>query len=444
MLLVMVMICGLLSGCDSDTKTDGENAGKSNKEDVTLIIKAPTLAINSVTHPEIVDAQAFLELVGAAFAEQYEDANVTIDVKIFDSVDEPKAVMGSFDTEDAMDVLYEDYFNMEAYVYTGRVVPLDDMITDEIRSDIEDSAWEMSTIDGKTYMMPYLSRQNILMYNKSLMQSCGLDKYISDDMEIQNWTTEEWTEILDTLAANLPGNVYPMMMYGKNNQGDTHIMSMLRAFGSEIFDEDGNFDFESEESIKALKWIQDGVEKGWYPPHAENLEIADAQELFNNQQLVFYVYNNANSVLYDNLEDYGFVNFPGNVATSFVTGFEVFDNGDETKIKVGKDFIKYIYETEEYLEMSVGNIPESKKTVEKYADQISMLGDFAENTANVVDFMNSSPNWQGNDTSVRSVFWPNIHKLLMKTVTPEECAANLDRDCNEALKIGRESSVLHE
>jgi multiple sugar transport system substrate-binding protein len=434
---VMAMLCGVIAGC-------GSTEDKVQKEAVTLIVKCPTLVIESVSNSEIIDTQYFLEHAGEDFASQYDKANVTFDVRVFDYVDETEAITGSFDTEYAMDILYEDYFNMTSYVYTGRVVPLDDIITPEIRNDIDDTAWAISSAGGKTYMMPYLSRQNILIYNKKLMEDCGLGNYVQDGVQIQNWTTDEWTYILDTLAQNLPSNVYPMAMYGKNNQGDTHIMSLIRAFGSGIFDENGNFDFESDEAVNALSWIQAGVDKGWYPPHPENLEIADAQELFNNNQLVFYIFNNGNIILYDNLEDYGFVNFPGNVATSFVTGFEVFDNGDEMKIQVAKDFIKYIYETDKWLELSAGNIPESKKTAEKYADRIIMLNEFSQNLPNVVDFMNSSPNWQGNDTSVRSVFWPNIHNLLMKTVTPEECAQALDADCNKALEIGRESSTLHE
>ena len=82
------------------------------------------------------------------------------------------------------------------------------------------------------------------------------------------------------------------------------------------------------------------------------------------------------------------MNFPGNLATSFITGFEVFDNG--------------------------------------------------------VDFMNNSPNWQGNDTSVRSVFWPNIHEMLTGAITPQECAEALNEACNAALQTGHENSKLHE
>jgi multiple sugar transport system substrate-binding protein len=434
--LGIAVILAVLGGCAKTTR--------ETKEQVTLIIKCPALVMRTDEDGSVVNAEAFLEKAGAAFASQYQQAEVTIDVRMFDYVDEAEAVTGSFDTEHAMDILFEDYFNMTAYIHTGRVVSLDDCITEQIRADIDETSWDISSVDGKTYMMPYLSRQNILIYNRELMEECGLGDYLTDPFRIQNWSVEEWTEILDTLAENLPTGVYPMTMYAKNNQGDTHIMSLLRAFGSDIFDEEGQFNLETPEGIEALNWIQQGVERGWYPPHAENLEIADAQELFNNNQLVFYIYNNANAVLYDDLEAYGFVNFPGNVATSFVTGFEVFDNGDDTKVQVAKDFLRYIYESDEWLAYSVGSIPESRKTVEAYADQIIMLEEFSENAVHVVDFMNSSPNWQGNDTSVRSVFWPHIHDLLLQTVTPEECARALDSDCNRALQIGWDSSTLHE
>ena len=435
-LLAAIICCGILTGCDS------KKAEK--KEDITLIVKVPALIMNSVSNPDIFEAATFLQQAGEAFAAQYEEANVSIQLESFDYVDEIKAITDSFDTKDATDILYEGYFNMASYIHTGRVVPLDDIISDDLRKDIDDASWEMSMVNGKTYMMPFSSMQNILIYNKKHFKSCGLEKYISEQTEIQNWTMEEWTDILNTLAEKLPDRTYPLMMYGKNNQGDTHIMSFMRAYGGTIFDEAGNFNFENKETIQALEWIQEGVSKGWYPPHPENLEISDCNELFSNNQLSIYTFNNASVTLYDSIEDYGYVNFPGNLATSFVTGFEVFDNGNETKIKAAKDFILFIYENEEWLDISAGNIPTCKSVAEKYKDQITMLEEFMSNAVHVVDFMNNSPNWQGNDTSVRSVFWPNIHELLSGATTPQECAEALNEACNAALQTGRESSILHE
>ena len=225
-LLAAMICCGILFGCS------GQKAGK--KEDVTLIIKVPSLIMNSVSNPDILEATTFLQQAGEAFAAQYEEANVSIQVESFDYVDEIKAITESFDTEDATDILYEGYFNMASYIHTGRVVPLDDIISDDLRNDIDDASWSMSMVNGKTYMMPFSSMQNILIYNKNHFESCGLEKYVSDQTEIQNWTMEEWTEILDTLAEKLPDRTYPMMMYGKNNQGDTHIMTFMRSYGSTI------------------------------------------------------------------------------------------------------------------------------------------------------------------------------------------------------------------
>ena len=434
--LVAGLCCGILTGCGGKVL--------ETKEDITLMVKVPVLGINSVSRPDIVDARTFLEQAGAAFAAQYEKANVTVQVDTFDYVDEIQAIPGCFDTPDATDVLYEGYFNMASYIHTGRVVPLDDIISDDLRKDIDDALWAMSMANGKTYMMPFSSMQNVLAYNKTHFEACGLEQYISDQEEIQSWTMEEWTEILDTLAGNLPDQIYPLMMYGKNNQGDTHIMTLLRAFGGTYFDEAGHFNFENEKTVQALEWLQEGVNRGWYPPKSENIEMTDCFELFNNSQLSIYMLNNANLSLYDNVDNFGFVNFPGNLATSFATGFEVFDNGDEAKVEAAKDFVRFIYENEEWLDISAGNIPACKSVAEKYADQIQMLDEFVANSEHVVDFMNNSPNWQGNDTSVRSVFWPNIHKLLSGSITPRECAQALDEACNAALQAGHENSQLHE
>lgn len=435
--LLIAAMC-LLSGCGNGGRME------QKEEDITIIVKAPVQEMNCVSDSNINNTQAFLERVSEAFMEQYGAANVTIQVKMFALTDEIAAITETFDTEDAPDILFEGYFNMAGYIHTGRVVPLDDMITKEIREDIYDMAWSMSMTDGKTYMMPYLNMQNILIYNKEYFRTCGLDSYCDVGTEIQSWTMEEWTNILDTLAQNLPEGVYPLAMYGKNNQGDTHIMSYLRSFGSTIFNESGDFDLESDEAIQALTWIQGGVERGWYPPHPENLEMKDCSELFANKNLVLYNFNGANKSLYDDLDNYGFVNYPVNVATSFINGFEVFDNGSEAKIQAAKDFIRYIYETEEWLDLSAGTLPVSKKVSEKYADQIIMLSDFTANTNHVVNFMNNSPNWQGTDDSVRSVFYPHITDLLAGRVTPEECAAGLNADCNAALTSGRKQSTLHE
>lgn len=164
-------------------------SGCTKQEEVTITVKVPVLSMNSVTDPDIGCADEFLKKAAEAFEAQNE--GVTVRVVTFEQTKEDDAVTDCFDTEDAADMLYEGYFNMSTYIYTGRMVPLDDIISDKIRNDIDSSLWDMSQADGKTYMMPYLSLQNTYVYNKELFREAGLEKYLTDEDVIQNWTLDE-------------------------------------------------------------------------------------------------------------------------------------------------------------------------------------------------------------------------------------------------------------
>lgn len=413
--------------------------GCAKKEEVTITVKVPVLAMNSVADSDIESADQFLKKAAEAFEAQNEGAAIRF--VIFEQTKEDSAVTDCFDTADAADVLYEGYFNMSTYIYTGRMVPLDDMISDEIRNDIDASLWDMSRADGKTYMMPYLSLQNTYVYNKELFRKAGLEKYLTDENVIQNWTLDEWEEILSVLKEKLPENIHVMPMYAANNQGDTHTMTLIRSRGSSFFDENGKFNLSTEEGIAGLQWMKDNYEKGYYPPHCEDLEISDTVELFYNEQIAFMIGNSANGNAIP--FDYSVVNFPGGEgghATSFVTGFSVFDNGDEEKVELAKEFVKFIYETDPWLDYSAGAIPASQSIAEKYKDQIPMLEEYYLNNVNVVNFTANNPNWRG----VRDTFYPHIQSLLRGSETAAEAAAGLDHDCNAAIEEGLNTGQLHE
>lgn len=332
--------------------------------------------MNALTRPEIRNVPMFLEQAGRAFAASYDRARVTPVIKTFNYVDEAQAVTGSFDTENAPDVLFGAFFNMASYIHTGRVVPLDGVITDDLRRDIDDKIWKMGMVNGKTYMMPFLNMQNILIYNKELFRKCGLDACIGTGTQIRNWTIEEWEKILDTLAAKLPDGVYPLP-YSPETIRAIRISCPISARLA------GPFSTVRATSILQARrscapwhgfsaaWTAGGIRR------IENLEMKDCSELFANGQLAVYMFNNANRALYSDLEHYGFVNYPGNIATTFVNGFEVFDNGDADRLEAALAFLEYLYRTEEWLDLSAGNMPVSRKVLARYADRIAMLSDFS-------------------------------------------------------------------
>ncbi len=439
MILAGAMAVSLLSGCGG--------AAATAKKEVTITVKVPALTMSAVADPEITIAYEFLTKAAEDFHTQYQDANVTVNVIEFAQEDETKAIPDTLGTDQAPDVVYAGYFNISIYIHTGYVVPVDDIITDEIRSDIDQSWWDSSSLNGKTYMLPFLGLENVLSYNKKMFLDAGLEKYVSDNGEVQNWSVDEWNEILTALRASLPAEAYPMMMYAGDNQGDTHIMTLLRMFGCEFFDADGHFNIESPEGLQALQWIRDGLEAGWFPQNAENLVSNDAYNQFIMGNLAICFCNSALESNYANAvggaENYGFVNFPsvngtGN-NTTFITGFQVYDNGDADKLAAAKAFVKYIYESD-YLDYCAGGLPASKKTAAKYAAKLAGIQKYINVSSCNVNFTGNQPNWRG----VRAAFYPHMQELLYGEKDIETIAKELDADCNAAIDEGYANSTLHE
>ncbi|MCM1334269.1 MAG: extracellular solute-binding protein [Bacteroides sp.] len=437
-LLSAALSVGALGGC----------AGQSEeKPTVVLNVKCPTLQMNDHVGTGFSGAAQFLEKAAADFCAAYADAEVTINLIEFEQTNEDAEIPGCFDTPDAADVLFEGYFNMSTYIHTGRVVPLDDIISDALRADISPSYWTESRLNDKTYMMPFFTAQNTLSFNAELFREAGLEEFIHDPDVVQNWNKEEFDRVFETLKENLSELVSPMMMYAANNQGDTHIMTLLRAFGCPLFDENGRFCVNTPEGIAALRWIKECNDKGYFPAQADTLVIMDNYNQFINGQLAIYINNvaqEANCRREGGFDIYS-VNFPdfteGGVgyATVFTSGFEVFDNGDADKLAAGKAFVKYIYESE-YIDYMTGAEPCAASVAEKYADALDDERKYIGNSDANVNLTGNNPNWRG----VRAAFYPNIRDLLFGDKTPEEVAANIDAACNAAIEEGYAESVLHE
>lgn len=130
-----------LAGCGQAPGAGGE---------VTISVKVPTLSLDAQLHPEVSSAYEFMQVAANRFEQDHD--GVKVEVTEFPIEDETAAIGDTLGTPQAPDVLFEGYFNMGSYIHTGYVVPMDDVISDEVRADIPDAYWEMSQVDGKTYI----------------------------------------------------------------------------------------------------------------------------------------------------------------------------------------------------------------------------------------------------------------------------------------------------
>lgn len=429
--LLAASFCFVAAGCETQKIEEPEK--------VTLTVKTPPIGLGNI--PGTGEAEVYDMLVKAAerFQAQYDRYDVDFLISRYDYLDEQTQLADKYGTPDAADIFFAGSWNVPLYVKRGWLVPLDDMIDESLRSDIDESIWSQNSVDGQVYTLPFHQLQNTLMVNRTMMENAGLSEFIPEEESIAHWSTEEFNLVCQRLEESLTAeNTFAFMMYAANNQGDSHIMTLLRAYGCPLYDKNGNFAVNTPEGIRALTWIKEMDAKGITPKGAENLELLECVNLFYNGQLAICVGNLTN--LWDARNkgvDVFAANFPdlsgAGYCTSSSNGFCIFDNGDQNKIQAAKDFLRFLCTDEETMKYTLGTLPVSKSVIKRYQDEIWMLKAYGENTAAVVDNIRGSINWQG----VRDVFYRNINDLLMGVKPPEEVAAAIDRSCNEALEKGR-------
>lgn len=422
---LVLALCAMSAGC--------------GKKEISLVVKTGVHPLAGVVDDTTPDAFTFLEKASQDFTRNYKDAKVSIEVFQYESERHKKELDECFGTKNSPDIVFASQFNLSAYAHKGKIVPLDDMIDAHIRDDIPVDIWENCVIDGRTYMIPFVTAQNVLCFNKKLFRQAGLDRLCGSD-DVQSWTLVEWEDVLSSLKKSLPPASYPMMMYAADDQGDTHIMLLLRSRGCKFFDMDGRVDIDNDEGLAALEWLRSSGKRGFFPPHPERLVIMDNSELFTSGQLAIYIANAAIQSIFDEAGiECGYVNFPSSGGAGFNSSFDmsfaVVDNGDEDKIKAAKAFIKYIYGTS-WLDYSAGGIPASARVAKKYAPELAVVSRYINNSGRNVNFSNNSPNWLG----VRAVFWRRINELFATSNPVEQIAREIEDDCNAAIDKGRAES----
>lgn len=431
-LCLALLLCGALAGCGAEPPPA--------QKPLTIRIKCPPMTMAyDADHPDAEIYDLFQE-AAEKFKAQYKGADINFIIEKFQYVDEKAQVIDKFGTNEAADILFGGSFNIPTYILEGRLATWDEAIDDTLRADIDDAIWAQCMADGKTYLMPYFQLQNTLMVNAGFMRAAGLQEYIPSKNKIAQWSTDEFNQILQALKESMTdGYRFPLFAYAANNQGDLHTMTLLRAYGCDIFDENGNFAVNTPEGIRALEWLKSLNAQGITPKGAENLDLIANMELFYQGQMAICMGNQVN--LNDCRNLYGLdvflANFPsqdGNgYATGYLNGFTLFDNGDPEVIRVARDFIRFIYSDKDLLRYALSSTPVLKSYVEEHKNEVWMMQEYSDNSANVVDFLHNTPNWEG----VRAAFYPNIQDLYRGSKTPDEVAAAIDASCNAAIARGR-------
>ncbi len=451
--LAIVLVLSILAGCTDSSGSSKESA--SNDEVEIKVWLTPQWKGVLDASEEGADYDSFFKHAAERFAKEYKDYKVKVNVEVVAGDQRDELLNVNLNGGTPPDVFFESVFAMGDYAHRGALVPLNDIVDDEAKKDIAQSHWDNVTFGDNIYFYPFSQNPGTLAYNADMFKAAGLEKYMGGEEEIKTWTLTEFEEILNTLKEKTPkdqySNAYPMGLYALNNQGDTWNLAYLRMFGNAFFDNEGNLIIDDQNGVKAAEWLKKIYDNGLTNPGAESVSSNDVNAMFQNQQLGISF---TNAILFNNAKadmesgkapkfDIRLANIPSEsgdpLTFTYVTGATVFDTKDETRIKVSKDFVKFISTDPELVKASKNGVPVRTSVAEEFSAENPFFAAYSANDQYMFNFTGNVPGY----SQLRQVLYPELQALYTSTKTAKEVVESYQAKGNEVINSSKADSVIY-
>lgn len=348
------------------------------------------------------------------------------------------------------DLLFGSFFSMSSKVYQGLFLPLDDIVTEDIKRDIDPSVWELAGVNGQIYCYPWSQGLGFLGYNADMFRQAGLDKYIGEEKGFAVWTPEDYLTILRTLKEKLPATVLPSQLWCNGTNGDTWNVLWLRMFGAQWFDETGKVVLnEDERAVKALEMLKQIYDEGLSNQDPVNLKSSEAKANLANQLAAIGPEQQASMpALLGKMEsgkvtpfDIRLAYMPGQDAPqsfSYVYGFMAVDTQKETNIKVVKDYLTWLNRDENLIKEAVRMGYVRNSMMQSDLDVSPYKAAYGEAIKHAVNFSNNTIAY----TELRSALYPELQAVFAGDKTPKEALDAYAQKANEIIAEAQKDSIF--
>ncbi|WP_059170492.1 ABC transporter substrate-binding protein [Bacillus sp. FJAT-27445] len=448
-----VLGLGLLAGCTSGTEKDAASGDSKKPVEISVWLTPQWKGVMDANE-EGADFDSFFKHAAEKFSEQYKDRKVKVNVEVVAGDQRDELLNVNLNGGTPPDIFFENTFAMGDYAHRGALVPLNDIVDEDAKKDIDQNFWDTVTFGKDIYFYPFSHMPGTLVYNADMFKAAGLEQYIGGQDEIKTWTLEEYETILNALKNDLPkdkySNAFPMGLYALNNQGDTWNLAYMRMFGNKFFNDDATIVLNDKKGEKAAAWLKKIYDAKLTNPGAESVSSNDVNAMFQNQQLGVSF---TNSVLYKNALadmnsgkapkfDARLANIPSEsgdpLTFTYVSGASVFNTGDEEKIKISKDFVKFFSTDPELVKASKNGVPVRTSVVEEFKSENPLFEAYDKNAQYMFNFTGSVPGYG----ELRQVLYPELQALYTGEKTPAQVVKDYQKNGNAVLESTKANSVI--
>lgn len=393
----------------------------------------------------------YFEYAGEKFHELH--PNVTVEVTQITGTERNAVLVSNIQSGTQPDIFYDTSMVMTDFAHMGALVPLDDLVTEEDRSDIFQAAWDGCSVADGLYFYPFAMVTGSLIVNNDALKAAGHEDMIPEKNTLGTWTPEEFKTVLGDMRDKVDrSGFYPFGFYCKNEQSDQYNNCYLQMFGASMFSEDSSeVTINTEEGVKAMDFIKSLYDENLMEPSPESMQSADTREMFRNQQLgVAYCltthYNEIISAMATGeLEEFDLSLFmlPGEkqpISFAQYYGACAFDTGDEERIAWAKEFIRYFSTDPELVMASTeAGVPVRQSVIDQVGDKDPRLEMFMSESDYFVNYNGGIPNY----SEFRKALYPQFQAVLSGTMTSKEALDDFKQKADEIISNGRAESELY-
>ena len=295
-----------------------------------------TLGYNPYLQDSFTDAPPPIEVIREELARMYPEIELEYYTMPQDMLEPLIIWMTSRDK--TIDIFGIDEPWVTQFGRAGWALPLNDHLPD-IEDRIEKAGLDTFSYRGNRLGVPFWGSLTGLFYRTDIVTEYGFDPPDS---------ISELETIITTVVSDRP-DLAGILWPGARSEESLNMFyaTLLHAYGGQYRDDEGNFLFDSPESIRAVRWMRKTIEEGLSPPTVQNMERQESRQKFIAGEAIFS-WDNADIITW--LDDpehsqvagkWGFIPFPtapGGKPVSLTGGFAFavnpFSKNTEEAVKV--------------------------------------------------------------------------------------------------------------
>lgn len=254
MALSMTMTMAACGGSSSSTASSGSTASNES-----------AAAAGATTIKVWVSSGAEDDVYRETFEKMESELGITINDEYYPKDELDSKLQVAPVVGDSPDLIVADYLQIPSYYEAGMIQPVDEWISDDLKSDLLQSVIDESTYDGKMVSTAQFDSGMAMWANKSMLEDAGIRIPTSYK---DAWSKEEFEDALAKLKAN--GVEYPL--YIRQNKPSSlyyTYMPVIASFGGDYLNREtmlaeGTLD--SPETIAAFDYITWLIDQGYVNP----------------------------------------------------------------------------------------------------------------------------------------------------------------------------------